>query len=680
MRASWITVTCWFCLLFALISAGQEVSHADETARLCELLKNQQQQLVVSADPARPAEAGQQPQNPTQEVATVQGTVIAVEYEKRTVTIRGRLGQLVTLDIPPTVTGLDQIKVGDLVTTTYFDRVNVRVKPAGEPAVDRIVEPTVTQQPGAIPGATGSRQREATVTITAWDPKTRTVVFTGPQGTVYTRIVSESIGPAVLNALKPGERVDITWTEAMEITVQPATMVDPNQLPPGEPERQFNPTQEIAAEKPEGPSIAVGPAKLRVGGYLGITGLYRDVAGGGGTGTGFASIPYDDKLQGNVSETRLTAQPSRISIRVDADFRPEEGPYSRKLGGYFEMDFNGSVSGNVAVTSTSAGFRLRHAFGEAQYGSESSWLLAAGQSFTLMTPVKDQLSSWPSDVEMSQAVDTNYLAGMVWGRIPGVRVTWRPSKAFNWAVSLENPEQELGRSLVTLPECCASDIDAQYNTGSDELNVPNLMPDFHTRVAFNGFGGLHVDFGGVFRVFRHQLTPYDSGDDERASGGGVNANASFSLGSVTKVLGQVATGSGIGRYIGGLVPDAAFTADGSIEPITATSYVFGLEQKLSSTLSLAGYYSGVETDAASLVDTTGTYIGFGFPGSSNSNNESIRQATVTFGWQPFKIANRGSVQLNTQLSWLEREPFDRGSGPASAEAFMFFAQLRYNLP
>ena len=33
------------------------------------------------------------------------------------------------------------------------------------------------------------------------------------------------------------------------------------------------------------------------------------------------------------------------------------------------------------------------------------------------------------------------------------------------------------------------DIDAQYNTGSDELNVPNLMPDFHTRVAFNGFGG-----------------------------------------------------------------------------------------------------------------------------------------------------------------------------------------------
>ncbi len=344
------------------------------------------------------------------------------------------------------------------------------------------------------------------------------------------------------------------------------------------------------------------------------------------------------------------------------------------------MDFNGSVSGNVAVTSTSAGFRLRHAFGEAQYGEDSQWLLAAGQSFTLMTPVKNQLSSWPSDVEMSQAVDTNYLAGMTWGRIPGVRLTWRPSKAFNWAFSAENPEQELGKSLVTLPECCATDIDAQYNTGADELKVPNLMPDLHTRVAFNGYGSLHVDFGGVFRVFRHKLAPYDSGDDERAAAGGVNANASFKVGSGTKLLGQVATGSGIGRYIGGLVPDAGFTADGSIEPIEATSYVFGLEQKLSSTFTVAGYYSGVETDAASFVDTTGTFIGFGFPGSSNSNNESIREGTFTFGWQPFKIANRGSVQLNTQLSWLERKPFDRGSGPASAEAFMFFAQLRYNLP
>ena len=52
-----------------------------------------------------------------------------------------------------------------------------------------------------------------------------------------------------------------------------------------------------------------------------------------------------------------------------------------------------------------------------------------------MTAQKDQLSIWPSDIELSQAVDTNYLAGMIWGRTPQVRLTWRPSTHINWAVS-----------------------------------------------------------------------------------------------------------------------------------------------------------------------------------------------------------------------------------------------------
>ena len=146
-------------------------------------------------------------------------------------------------------------------------------------------------------------------------------------------------------------------------------------------ESPLNPTQEVAGEKTEGPAITVGSAQLRVGGYLGVTGLYRSTNGGGGTGTSFASIPYKDQLQGNVSESRLTAQASKISLRVDADF-PEDRPRFRKLSGYFEMDFNGAVSGTIAVTSTSAGFRLRHAFAEVQYSE--SFYMGIGQAFSLM--------------------------------------------------------------------------------------------------------------------------------------------------------------------------------------------------------------------------------------------------------------------------------------------------------
>ena len=436
-----------------------------------------------------------------------------------------------------------------------------------------------------------------------------------------------------------------------------------------------NPTQEIAREKPEGPSLGVGPARIRIGGYLGVTGIYRSTNSGGGTGTSFASIPYEDTVQGNVSETRLSAQSSRISIRVDADF-PEPEVRFRRLSGYFEMDFNGSAPGAVAVTSGSVGFRLRQAFAEVQYGR--TFFLAAGQAFTLMTAQKDQLSIWPSDLEMSQAVDSNYLAGMIWGRTPQVRLTWRPSERINWAVSLENPEQQLGKGLVVLPDCCAADIDTQYNTGADELKVPNLLTDIVTRVAFNPIKPLHIDVGGVFRVFRHTVSPYD--EDFKDAGGAASINARYILNTGTRLLIQTGFGSGNGRYIGGLVPDAAFRRDGSISTIGTVSWVGGVEQKISPKLSLAGYYSGLDTDANFDLDADGSHIGFGFPGSSNSNNRKIQEITGTASYQFLNSSDRGSGQFNLQASWLKREPFSPGEGFPSAKAFLFFAQIRYNLP
>src|ERR1044072_1159306 len=181
-------------------------------------------------------------------------------------------------------------------------------------------------------------------------------------------------------------------------------------------------------------------------------GIYRSTNSGGGMGTNFASIPYENTLQGNVSETRLTAQSSRISLRVDAEF-PEPETRFRRLSGYFEMDFGGTTPGTVAVTSSSVGVRLRQGFAEVQYGR--AFFVAAGQAFTLVTAQKDQLSIWPSHLELSQAVDTNYLAGTIWGRTPQVRLTWRPSPRINWAMSLENPEQQLGRGLGRVPVSCA---------------------------------------------------------------------------------------------------------------------------------------------------------------------------------------------------------------------------------
>ena len=208
--------------------------------------------------------------------------------------------------------------------------------------------------------------------------------------------------------------------------------------------------------------------------------------------------------------------------------------------------------------------------------------------------------------------------------------------------------------------------------------MPNLIPDIVSRVAFNPIKSVHVDVGGVIRVFRHTVAPYD--EDFKEVGGGASINARFNVTGGTKLLLQSALGSGLGRYVGGLVPDVAFRSDGSISTIGTTSWVGGVEQKVSDRVSLGGYYSGVSADDNFSLDAGGSYIGFGYPGASNSNNRRIQELTGTGFYQFLKSPDRGSGQLSLQMSWLTREPWSQGNGPASASAFMFFAQVRYNLP
>ena len=457
------------------------------------------------------------------------------------------------------------------------------------------------------------------------------------------------------------------WLPALLIAVSACPAAAQTSAQPPEP---INPTQDVAGETPQGPALVAGPTEIRIGGYLGITGIYRSTDTGGAPATGFGTIPYDNVLQGNTSEARLSAQASRLSIRVNAAPAPDRST----LAGYFEMDFAGTVPGNAAVTVGGYEFRLRHAFGEAQFHNRFD--IAAGQANSLMTPPSQQLSIWPADYEMSTAVDLNFVAGMVWARVPQVRFTYRPSAAFNWAVSVENPEQQIG-SAVRLPACCVADLQTQYNIGTNGLAVPNFMPDIVSRMAFNDGKVVHLDVGGVFRVFRSTLAPYDAATHQ--IGGGISTNARVTAGR-TKVIGQLAYGPGIGRYLGGLAPDVTFGADGSIHVLRSGSWVVGFEHTLSKSLVLSMYDSGMHANASFATDVDGSSIGYGYPGSPNTNNRNIHEVTGVFAWRPWAIAGRGSMQWNTQLSWLQRTPWSVGTGPSSADAWLFLSQVRYNLP
>jgi len=124
----------------------------------------------------------------------------------------------------------------------------------------------------------------------------------------------------------------------------------------------------------------------------------------------------------------------------------------------------------------------------------------------------------------------------------------------------------------------------------------------------------------------------------------------------TKLLMQGAFGSGLGRYVGGLVPDVAFRSDGSISPIGTTSWVGGVEQQISPRLSLGGYYSGVVADDTFDRDTGGSYIGFGYPGASHSNNRRIQEVTGTASYAAKRVP---SAEVRTVGPWSPTS-LDRG--------------------
>ena len=161
-----------------------------------------------------------QPREVVRDEITLRGTVEAIDRIARTIRIRGDQGNIVTLDVPQSVTRFDQIQIGDVMTVAYYDRVNLRPKPAGEAAVDRSEAAVTTTAPGLLPGATVAVQRVATVTLTGWDPATRTVTYTGPQGASYTRRLLDTTDSSILAGLQVGDRVDVTWTEAVRVSIE----------------------------------------------------------------------------------------------------------------------------------------------------------------------------------------------------------------------------------------------------------------------------------------------------------------------------------------------------------------------------------------------------------------------------------------------------------------------------
>ena len=131
----------------------------------------------------------------------------------------------------------------------------------------------------------------------------------------------------------------------------------------------------------------LGNFALTPGGFLDLTTLFRTTVVGSGIATNFNNIPFSNTPAGRLTETRPSAQNSRVSFRVKtcvgknpADQRCKDGT---AVTGYLEADFLGFQPVNGVVTSNSNRPRLRLFWVNLKRGP---WEILAGQSDSFLTP------------------------------------------------------------------------------------------------------------------------------------------------------------------------------------------------------------------------------------------------------------------------------------------------------
>ena len=495
--------------------------------------------------------------------------------------------------------------------------------------------------------------------------------------------------------------VEAARTATKETPASPAGTVEPL-TPAATPDISTMPTagKQDAANGPnenKSPlSFKIGSAEFTPGGFLDLTTFFRSTNVGSGIATAFGSIPFNNQLpQARLSETRLSAQYSRLSLKVDSQLTD-----STTLTGYVESDFLGFQPANAYQTANSDSLRLRVYWADVRHGK---WEVLAGQEWSLLTPNRAGLSPLTPDVFYTLDEDPNFQVGLTWARQAQVRLVYHPTS--NWAVglSLENPQQYAPGSVV-YPSTFFS---TQFDNGSGSTSaassatntaVPNLHPDIIVKTAFDAHPAgrsLHIEAAGLLRSFKVLNDLTTPSTTNAITGGGGSLNVNFEVIHNLHLVANSFYSDGGGRYIFGLGPDVIVKPDGTLSGVHSGSGVGGFEYQATPHYMFYGYYGGayfqrnygflVAAPTSSCDGFSGfTCVGFGFPGSANTSNRTVQEGT--FGVIPtlWSNENYGRLQVITQYSYLVRTPWSivatSGPGPKNAHTDMVYVGLRYILP
>jgi hypothetical protein len=146
-------------------------------------------------------------------------TIEDVDMANRLVTLKGPEGRMVTVQAGPEVKNLGQVKKGDQVNVRYYKAIAVDVVVPGAAPKSGSETAMVRAEPGAKPAGAVGRQTRKTVKILSVDPYKKAISFRDADGRWREVSMDRPDLEHYLKELKDGDTVEVTFTEALAVSI-----------------------------------------------------------------------------------------------------------------------------------------------------------------------------------------------------------------------------------------------------------------------------------------------------------------------------------------------------------------------------------------------------------------------------------------------------------------------------
>lgn len=440
-------------------------------------------------------------------------------------------------------------------------------------------------------------------------------------------------------------------------------------------------------------TMDVGKATLTWGGFLAMEGVDRSRSETADIGSSYNGVPFANQPTAHMSELRGTARQSRLSLLAQGDVDS-----STHLAGYYEMDFLGGAQTANSNESNSFNLRIRNIYATVDWDDLGLELLA-GQSWSLATANTHGIT--PRNELVPATIEAQYVVGFNWARQPQIRIVKNWDHQFWAALSVENPQTTFAGNSASASGITTTSVHAGgsllNNTNNFSLNhVPDIIGKLAWEPDLGSSQPLHMEVFGIYRSFYDRVNVATGNalglpvgiTNTNSDGGGVGGSITWvAIPKTLDLQATAMTGSGIGRYGSGQLPDVTLRPDGSLAPAQETTFLVGATWHATPMLDIYAY-AGQEAEKRKLFVTGATATGLGNPGLNLSgclveggacspNLESENQGTLGVWWRGYQ-GKFGSLRFGAQYSYIHLTAFAGTGGiKPTTDDSMIFTSIRY---